>query len=1028
VKLRSLLLLGSLAWAGAAQAAVDPSLLGQLSWRSIGPFRGGRVLAVAGVPGRTNQFYFGSVNGGVWKTDDAGRTWKPVFDGQPVASIGDLAVAPSAPDTVYVGTGEADMRSDIAQGQGLFKTTDGGATWRFIGLADSQQIGRILVDPRNPDVVLAAALGHPYGPNETRGVFRSTDGGATWSKTLFKNADTGAIDMAFAPDSPDIVYAALWQTRRPPWNVYPPSSGPGSGLYKSTDGGKTWNQMKNGLPEQAGRIGIAVSPADPKRVYALIDAVGGAGGLYRSDDHGATWTHLSDDKRIFNRGWYFGGVTADPANPDIVYVSDTIVLRSDDGGRHFIPIKGDPTGDDFHTMWIDSKNPQRRILGVDQGALVTLNGGATWSSWFNQPTAQFYHVVTDNRFPYRVYGAQQDSGAAGVPSRTGGVDGINMTEFHEITAGGEADNVAPDPDDPDTVFGGRVDKLDLRTGQTRNVDPTLAFPDDYRGTWTLPLVFGKADHALYFGNQRVFRTTDGGERWTPISPDLTRETPKTPATLDAPTLADTPRKDARRGVVYSIGPSPLDAKQIWAGTDDGLVWRTSDGGVHWSNLTPKALTDWSKIGAIEPSHSDPETAYIAVDRHRLDDFRPYAYRTHDGGKTWRPITDGLEKGGVLNAVNVVREDPLTPGLLFAGTERGAFVSFNDGDNWQPLQSGLPVTSVRDIEVHGDDLVIATHGRGFYIMDDMASLRELKAHPEPGTRLFAPATAIRTRDSGFTGTPMPKDEPMAPNPPNGAYIDYALAAAPKGPVEITIRDASGALVRHFSSADAAPRLDLAKLEVAPEWVIGSQPLDATPGAHRLVWNFRYAAAPGLDDDPHADGAWAPPGVYDVELKVDGHTERRKLVLKPDPRVKAAPQTYVRAFELERRVEVAQAQVKAALAEAAAMHKSLVAQQASADAAGKARLAALDARLIAVTDLEADKDPRNPFPAPPRSLVGLRFLQSRLAVLSQAIDGADGGPSADTETGLKQTETALAATMTAFQQVKATGDRTTPPRAT
>lgn len=1012
MKLASLLLLGSLGFAGATHAAVDPAQFAQLNWRSIGPYRGGRVLAVAGTPGRTNQFYFGAVNGGVWKTDDAGRTWKPMFDDQPVASIGDLAIAPSAPNTVYVGTGEADMRSDIAQGEGLFKTTDGGATWRRIGLEDSQQIGRIIVDPRNPDVVLVAALGHPYGPNAMRGVFRSSDGGTTWTKTLFKDADTGAVDLAFAPDNADIVYAALWQTRRPPWNVYPPSSGPGGGLYKSVDGGKTWSQITVGLPKETGRIGVAVSPADPNRVYALIDALGGGGGLYRSDDRGATWSHVSDDKRIFNRGWYFGGVTIDPSNSDIIHVSNTIVLRSDDGGRHFIPVKGDATGDDFHTMWIDPSNPKRRILGVDQGALVTLNGGMTWSSWFNQPTAQFYHVATDNRFPYRVYGAQQDSGAAGVPSRTDGWDGINMTHFHEVTAGGESDNIAPDPEDPDIIYGGRVDKLDLRTGQTRSVDPTLAFADDYRGAWTLPLVFGKADHALYFGNQRIFRTADGGEHWTPISPDLTRETPTIPSTLDAPTVADTPREGARRGVVYSIGASALDAKIIWAGTDDGLVWRTDDSGAHWRNLTPKPLTPWSKIAAVEPSHTDPKTAYIAVDRHRLDDFKPYVYRTHDAGKTWRLIATGLS-----NAVNVVREDPATPGLLFAGTERGAFVSFNDGDAWQPLQSGLPVTSVRDIEVKGDDLVIATHGRGFYILDDVAALRELKREPKDATRLFTPAMAFRTRVSGFAGTPMPKDEPMAPNPPNGAYVDYVLAADSKGPVEITIRDPSGSEVRHFSSLDPAPKIDLATLAFAPEWVTASAPLAATPGAHRLVWNFRYAAATGLSDEPRADGAWAPPGSYDVELKVDGQAERKTLVLNPDPRVKAAPESYDRAFNLARKVESARVKVRTALAQAKTMHESLVDKEKTAKADDKAKLVDLDARLIAVADFEGERDPRSPFPKPPRSLVGLRYLDARLETLAAAIDGADGGPSGDAETGFEQAETALTGALAALDQIRA-----------
>jgi photosystem II stability/assembly factor-like uncharacterized protein len=1004
-----------LAAASGAHAVVDPGQYDQLRWRSIGPYRGGRVLAVAGVPGKPLEFYFGSVNGGVWKTRDAGRTWAPVFDDAPVASIGDLAVAPSDPDVVYVGTGEADMRSDIAQGQGLFRSADAGRTWTAIGLDDTQQIGRIIVDPRNPDVLLVAALGHPYGPNRMRGVFRSADGGKTWAKTLFKDADTGAVDLAFKPGDPDVVYAALWQARRPPWNVYPPSNGPGGGLYKSTDGGLTWKQLAGGLPAQVGRIGLGVSPAAPERLYVLVDAVGGAGGLYRSDDAGASFAHVTADKRIFNRGWYFGGVTVDPLNADVVYIPNTIMLRSDDGGRHFIPIKGDPTGDDFHTLWIDPVNPKRRILGVDPGARGTQNGGATWSSWYNQPTGQFYHVVTDDRFPYRVYGAQQDSGAAGVPSRTGSAfDGINMTDFHEVTAGGESDNIAPDPDDPDTVYGGRVDKLDLRTGQTRSVDPTMAFPDNYRGTWTLPLVFSKADHALYFGNQRIFRTVDGGQHWTPVSPDLTRPHPAVPDTLDGPARADYAGTGPRRGVVYAIGPSPTDAGLIWAGTDDGLVWRTADGGASWSDVTPRALGDWSKIGVVEPSHFDAMTAYIAVDRHRLDDFRPYVYRTHDGGRSWKLVASGLAEGGVLNAVNVVREDPVVAGLLYAGTERGAFVSFDDGDSWQRLKNGLPVTSVRDIEVHGDDLVIATHGRGFYIMDDIAPLRTLKTQPgqAQGPRLFPPAEAVRTRVAGFTGTPMPKDEPMAANPPNGAYIDYALDAAPTGPVELAVYDGAGRLVRRFSSADKPKPVDLATLDVAPEWITTPQPPSAEPGVHRLVWDFRYAAPKGLDDD----GVWAPPGRYTVELSVDGKKLRQPLLLAPDPRVKAPPAAYADQFALAREIEAERVKVNAAIAQTKALHAKLETQAKTGDAAARRRAADLDARLLALTDVEVAADPRNSMPSTPRSTDGLRFLSRKLGGLANAADGADGEPTPDTVEGFRQARDALGRTLAALDTLK------------
>ncbi len=1017
-------LLASAATAGAARAAVDPALFQDLHWRSIGPFRGGRVLAVAGALDDPRRFYFGAVNGGVWKTEDAGRTWTPIFDAEPVGSIGALAVAPSAPRTIYVGTGEADMRSDVAQGVGMFKSTDGGASWAAIGLKDTQQIGKILVDPRNPDVLLVAALGHPYGPNAERGVFRSTDGGRTWTRTLFKDADTGAIDLAAQPDNPDVVYASLWQTRRPPWNVYPPSSGPGGGLYKSLDGGRTWTALAGrGLPASPGHIGLATTPARPKRVFALVDAA--EGGLYRSDDAGASWSKVSGDKRIWQRGWYFGGVTADPKDADRVWVCDTIILRSDDGGAHFLPIKGDPTGDDFHSLWIDPANPDRRILGVDQGALVTLNGGLTWSSWFNQPTGQFYHVATDNRFPYRVYGAQQDSGAAGVPSRTDNLDdGVNMTSFHEVTAGGESDEIAPDPDDPDTVYGGRVDRLDLRSGQTRSVDPTLAFPDNYRGTWTLPLVFGRRDHALYFGNQRIFRTTDGGQRWTPISPDLTRPTLTVPATLDAPTAADSAEPGPRRGVVYDIGPSPLRDGLIWAGTDDGLVWRTRDGGAHWDNVTPAALKPWSKVGTVEPSHFDPEVAYLAVDRHRLDDQTPYAYSTRDGGHSWTAITRGLADGGVLNAVNVIREDPVQRGLLYAGTERGAFVSFDDGGNWQPLQRDLPRTSVRDITVHDADLVIATHGRGFYVMDDIAPLRALAAKGGGGLRLFAPTPAIRLHEPAFVGTPMPKDEPMAPNPPIGAYIDYVLPTKPAMPVQITILDAQGAVVNRFSSADAAPLLDLAKIDAAPEWLPKAAPPSAAPGQHRFVWDLHYAAPPRPpagegEEAGDATGVWVPPGRYTAELTVDGRSLRQPLEVRPDPRVKVDAAGFQAEYVLARRIERSQLRARDALERASALKARLKTQTQTANPAHKAALEQTMARLDAVIDPPLD-DPRKSAGLPPRSTTGLSDIADRLAKLGAAVESADGAPSADAVSGVQQADTALELALTRLQVLNLNDD--------
>jgi photosystem II stability/assembly factor-like uncharacterized protein len=1001
--IRGVMALFLLILAGPVLAAPEPpqSLLQPLTWRSVGPFRGGRVLAVTGVPGEPSHFYFGAVNGGVWETRDAGRTWAPIFDSAPVGSIGALAVAPSDPHVIYVGTGEPDMRSDIAQGAGVYRSDDSGASWRLIGLADSQQIGRILVDPANPDSVLVAALGHPYGPNETRGVFRSTDGGRSWQRTLYRDADTGAIDLAFEPGRPSVVYTALWQTRRPPWNVYPPSSGPGGGLYKSLDGGRTWSALKAGLPDQPGRIGIGVSPAQPQRLYALIDAA--AGGLYRSDDGGASWTRVSDDARIWKRGWYFGGVSVDPTDANIVYICNTGVYRSSDAGRTFLPVKGAPGGDDYHQLWIDPRAPERRILGVDQGAVITLDGGATWSSWFNQPTGQFYHVITDQRFPYWIYGAQQDSGAAGIPSRTDNIDGINLTEFRETGAGGESDSIAPDPDDPQIIFGGRVDRLDLRTGQNHSVPPTLAYPDLYRGTWTLPLVFGPSGsgHALYFGNQRIFRTVDRGAHWQAISPDLSRESPATPVTLDAPTVDDHEAAGTRRGVVYAIGPSPLDAALIWAGTDDGLVWRTRDGGGHWDNVTPAALTAWSKVGVVEPSHFDAGSAYIAVDRHRLDDPQPYIYRTRDGGASWTLIVAGIVDGGVHNSVNVVREDPLRRGLLYCGTEHGVYVSLDDGAHWQALQQNLPRTSVRDLQVHGADLVIATHGRGLWIMDDIAPLRSLAGDASGGTRLLPPVTAIRVRPTGFLGSPMPKDEPMGANPLPGAYLDYVLAADVAGPVQLTIRDAHGATVRVFRSDDRLPQAELGKSVIAPEWIVPPAALATGAGAHRFVWDLHYAprqVLPGEDTEERDTGVWAPPGEYRVELQAGGQSYRALLVIVPDPRVKQPPAAFARQFALAREIEAARAAIAVALDQAARVHTAIAARRQGASAALAATLADADAQLLAVSDLAPEKRTPDSTGRPPSTTHGLRYLDAAFRELARAVDGADAAPSGDAERGL------------------------------
>ncbi len=962
--------------------AVDPSLFQDLHWRLIGPFRGGRVLAVSGVPGEPQHFYFGSVNGGVWETNDAGRTWQPIFDSQPIGSIGAIAVAPSNPKVIYVGSGEADMRSDIAQGNGMYKSADGGKTWAHIGLEDSQQIGRVLIDPNDPELVYVAALGHPYGPNPERGVFRSKDGGKSWQRILGKDNDTGAIDLALEPGNASVIYASMWQTRRTPWSVYPPSNGPGSGLYKSTDGGNNWTQLTNGLPKaKVGHIGIAVAPSKPQRVYAVVDA-DPDGGMYRSDDAGATWTKPGNDRRVWERGWYFGQITVEPNDPDTVYSCNVNLYRSTDGGKTFVPVKGAPGGDDYHALWIDPQHPERRILGVDQGTVVSVNGGKTWSSWYNQPTGQFYHVITDNRFPYWVYGSQQDSGAAGVPSRTGTIDGISLMDFKETTAGGESDNVAPDPKDPQILYGGRVDKLDLRTHQTQSIDPTINYPGNYRTTWTLPLVFShKNPKVLYFSHQRVFRTEDGGGHWSVISPDLTRENPPTPANLDPITAEDKARPGARQGVVYAIAPSRVAEHDIWVGTDDGLIWRTKDEGAHWSDVTPPALTPWSKVGIIETSHFDAETAYAAIDRHRIEDVRPYVYRTHDGGKTWTLIADGL--GAFVNAV---REDPVRKGLLYAGTERGMYVSFDDGDHWQSLQMNLPVTSVRDIDVHENDLVIATHGRAFWVMDNVTPLRHTA---NTATFLVPPAKAYRERPAGFTGTPMPKDEALAPNPLYGAMIDYMVGRASARQIDLEILDANGDVVRGYSSKDSVPALDPARLRTAPEWSAAPAALATTPGMHRFIWPLRYAAPAGLGGGRRGggDGVWAPPGKYTVALTVDGKKLTQPLTVAGDPRIKMTQEQYAAQFALAKKVEKLRADVAAALAEAEKAKSSATIVGGPGGFGG---------------------------PEPPVN--SLRWLEGALQRLQGVVDGADAPPSTDAKSSYVKLSAAVDKAVAEWKKVK------------
>ncbi len=983
--------------AGLAAQPVDPALFSGMRWRMVGPFRGGRALTATGVPGHPERFYFGAVGGGVWRTDNAGRTWEPVFDGQPVASIGAVAVAPSSPDVLYVGSGEADMRSDISYGNGVYKSADGGKTWTFLGLADTRQIARVVVHPTDPDLVYVAALGHGYGPNAERGVFRSKDGGKTWTKVLFTNADTGAADLELMPGNPRVVLAAMWQTRRPPWNVYPPSNGPGSGLYRSEDGGDTWKRVTSGLPvERLGRIRVAFAPSRPSRVYALLDAK--EGGLYVSDDAGLTFRRAAADERIWGRGWYFAGVTVDPKDSDVVYACNTAIYRSTDGGKTFLPWKGAPGGDDYHRLWIDPDDARRMVVASDQGTVVTVDGGRTWSSWYNQPTAQLYHVATDDRFPYWIYGAQQDSGAVATPVRTD-YRGIGLRDWRPVAVGGENGYIVPDPEDPSIVWGGTVGRFHWPTLQQQNVDPTLAVPGSYRGEWTLPLsVSSKGPKTLWFGNQFVWKSTDDGRHWTKASPDLTREDAGIPPNLDPVTAQLSEAKGPRKGVVYAIAPSPLEAGRVWAGTDDGLVWLTTDGGATWANVTPRALTPWSKVAILEPSHFDAATVYAAVDRHRLDDVDPYVYRTTDGGKTWTSIAAGIPRG---HFVNVVREDPVRRGLLYAGTEMGVYVSFDDGGRWQPLQLNLPNCSIRDLDARHGDLVAATHGRSFWVLDDLSPLRQIDAKTagDPAV-LFAPRPAVRLHPGGFQGTPEPKDEPMAENPKSGAAIDYVLKAG--GPVTIEILDAKGGVLRKFSSEDAKRGPDMARITTTPDWASVSEPPSAKPGMHRTFWDLREAAPKEITSPtgrPVA-GVLSPPGTYGVRLTAAGKTLTQPLAVVRDPRLPSSVtdgdlvSQHAFAKEIEgERLRVARAEKQAAdlRAKIAARRKEPGANVAALDALASAVDAAAGPAIRSQSEEFWDTEEIG--------LTTLRRLASSLAGLQSAVESADAAPTPDARAGLE-----------------------------
>ncbi len=918
-----------------------------LRWRSIGPFRGGRVLAVSGVVGDPHTYYFGGVGGGVWKTTDGGLTWRPVTDKvkDMAASIGSIAVSASDPNVVYAATGEACIRGNIISGNGVYKSTDAGKSWSFAGLKDTHAIGRIIVHPKNADIAFVAALGHPFGPNPERGIFRTTDGGKSWTKVLYKDENTGGIDIAFDPSNPNILFAGLWQARRSAWGM--DSGGPGSGLYRSSDGGTTWKRLDgHGLPSGTiGRIGVAVAYGNPNRVWALIEA--DKGGLFRSDDGGGSWTLVNDDRRYRQRAFYYTHVFADPRSAEGVYILNTGMYRSIDGGKAFRPIRV-PHGDN-HGLWIDPNDPDRMIESNDGGANVSTNAGTSWTTQGNQPTAQFYHVVADNRFPYYVYGAQQDNSTVGTATASDR-GGIDRPDWYPV-GGGESGYIAPDPHDPEIVYagsyGGEITRYDHHTGQTKNVTPwplnpigSAAVDQKYRFQWTEPIVFSPHDpNALYFAAQVLFKTTDQGMSWQIISPDLTRNDKSKQQAAGGPITKDNTGIEVY-DTIFSVVESPLQKDLIWAGSDDGLVHVTTDGGKNWSNVTPKGMPEWGTVSMIEASPFEAGAAYVAVERHRMDDFAPYAFKTTDFGKTWTSISNGIPPEAYVHAV---REDNKRKGLLYAGTERGVYMSFDDGANWQPIQINLPISPVNDLIVHGNDLVVATHGRAFWILDDLAPLRQYNPQiASEDTHLYQPSPAIRADFGGFGG-----GGAAGQNPPSGAVIYYSLKTAlkkpeakkpatvqpssgqtsPQGkepgqthppstpeppspeaataetetgtknaPITLEILDQKGQVIRKFPPKQQAQ-------EDEPDEGFGARPergLPAEAGVNRFVWDMRYENASRVPHSPlwagSVEGPEAVPGSYQVRLTVNGKTFTSPLEIKADPRLKTTQQDLEKQFDL------------------------------------------------------------------------------------------------------------------------------------
>lgn len=865
-----------------------------LQYRLIGPFRGGRSLTASGVPGNPDIWYFGSTGGGVWKSTDGALTWKSVFDHEKTSSVGALAVAPSDANVLYVGMGEACIRGNLAQGDGVYKTVDAGKTWKNVGLRDSRAIGKVIINPTNPDIVFVAALGHPYGPNAERGVFRTLDGGKTWQKVLFVDENTGAVDVTFDPHNPHILFAAMWQVRREPWTLT--SGGPGSGIYRSIDGGDTWKKLEgSGLPDGPyGKIGVAVA-ANSNRVYALIEAH--KGGLYRSEDGGDTWELINPDDRFTQRAWYYMHIVADPKDANTVYILNVDFHRSTDGGHTFNKIKV-PHGDN-HGLWIDPTNTNRMIQSDDGGATVTFDGGKNWTPEDNQPTAQFYHVIADNRFPYYIYGAQQDNTTVAIAT-SGSEDNIEREDWYPV-GGGEAGYIAPDPRDPLIVYAGdyqgNITRFDKHNNQLRNITVHPVLSDgkgaavlEHRFQWTAPLLISPHDpNAVYHAGECIFKTTDGGTTWEAISPDLSRNDKSKQQPSGGPiTIDDTGTE--YYDVVFAVAESPLEKGLIWAGTDDGLIHITRDGGKNWTNITPKDLPPWSKISQIDASPHNAGTAWVAVDRHANDDMKPYIYATTDYGATWKELVNGIPEGSFVRAV---REDPQRASLLFAGTETGVFYSKDSGQHWESLQLNLPTVPVHDLVVKGNDLVLATHGRAFWILDDISPLRQATDQTAKADFwLYQPATALRVHT--FESKP---SLTSGENPPAGAVLYAYTRAKPKN-AKLEILDSSEKVIRTYSSDIDQPSEE----QLDPDDEKPKKQLDLKAGLNRVIWDLRYEPPVRVADyhlyeyDEGAKGPLALPGHYEARLTIDGKVLSAPIEVKLDPRVNVSDADLQKQFDL------------------------------------------------------------------------------------------------------------------------------------